>query len=397
MAGTSGPFIATDGLVFDYDMSNTQKSWIGAPTTNLVNPSWAAWTVDGSGQGSIGTRTITSIYECLISDTAANTRQNIYIAGIAASTTYTFSVQYKKVAGAPTLRFQLQAYNGGSYISTMIFATTAQLGILDIDGWQTAKYTVTTPAGTTQALWFMQDGDDYTTYTHAFILANPQCEQQSFATPFVAGTRSTTQSIKNLANLTSVTTSTSLTYASDNSFSFDGSTNYISAGTLSGSFSKFTVSVWFYSTSVSNYRNPIDCNFSYNGTTGNIGPRLEQNSAGNLNWAVSGNTTNNSLYDSFLVQSSGLLANTWYNVVITWTSGSANTYLNGVPVAINQATPNGFVNVFNNVVIGKGFHLDSASVRSFTGKIPAVQLYNRALSATEVQQNFNALRTRYGI
>jgi hypothetical protein len=32
-----------------------------------------------------------------------------------------------------------------------------------------------------------------------------------------------------------------------------------------------------------------------------------------------------------------------------------------------------------------------------TGNISSVQLYNRALSADEIQQNFNALRGRFGI
>jgi len=398
MSNNYGPTIATSGLTYYHDMSNTQKSFKGAPTTNLVDPSWANWSTDGSGQGSIGTRTINDTYECFIADSTSNTRQSIYISsGISASTTYTFSVQYKKITGTPTLRFQIQAYNGGSYLSTMSFATTAQLGITDKDGWQTAQITLTTPASTNRILWFMQDGDDYTTYTHSFRLKNVQCEQQSFSTPFVVGTRSTTQSLINLANSNSAVTTTSLTYASDNTFSFDGSTNYITVGALSGSFGSFTVSVWFYSTSVSNYRNPIDCNFNYNATTGNIGPRLEQNSSGNLTWNISGNTGNNSIYDSFNVQSSGLQANTWYNTVITWTNGSANTYLNGAPVTVNASTPNGFVNVFNNVIIGKGFHLDAASTRSFTGKIPVVKIYNRALSATEVLQNFNALRARFGI
>jgi hypothetical protein len=161
---------------------------------------------------------------------------------------------------------------------------------------------------------------------------------------------------------------------------------------------QFTVSLWFNSSSVSNYGNPIDCNFNYNGTTGNICPRLEQNSSGNLNWVVSGNIGNNSVADNFTVQNTGLLPNTWHNVVITWTSVSANTYLNGAPAnTINAATPNGFVNVFNNVVIGKGFHLDAASTRSFTGKFPMVKIYTRVLTAAEVQQNFNAQRGRYDI
>lgn len=190
MALSHSPSIVTNGLVFYYDMNNSQKSWRGPPTTNLVNPSWASWTVDGSGQGSIGTRTITDLFTCTIIDQAANTRQYISIdSGITASTTYTFSVQYKKLFGAPTLRFQIQAYNSSTYLSTMSFATTAQLGLVDIEGWQTAKITLTTPASTNRIVWFMQDGDDYTTYTHRFMLANVQCEQQAFATPFVFGTR----------------------------------------------------------------------------------------------------------------------------------------------------------------------------------------------------------------
>ena len=79
------------------------------------------------------------------------------------------------------------------------------------------------------------------------------------------------------------------------------------------------------------------------------------------------------------------------------TNGSANTYLNGVPVTINASTPNGFVNVFNNVIIGKGYHLDAASIRSFTGQISTVQIYNASLTATQILQNFNARKGLYGI
>ena len=33
----------------------------------------------------------------------------------------------------------------------------------------------------------------------------------------------------------------------------------------------------------------------------------------------------------------------------------------------------------------------------FNGNISQIQIYNRALSATEILQNFNALRGRYGV
>ncbi len=388
----------TTGLSLEYDMTNTTRSWMGAPTTNLVDPNWTSWSVDGSGQGNIGTRTITGPFACTITDANANTRQSIYMTtGISASTTYTFSVQYQKLYGTPTLRFQIQAYNGGTYLSTMSFATTAELGVTDTSGWQTAKITLTTPANCNRILWFMQDGDDYTAYTHGFNLANVQCEQQSFATPFCYPSRSTTQAVLD-ATRQSTITATSLTYASDNTFSFDGSTNYMGPGALSGSYSQFTVSVWFYPTSVNNYRNPIDCNFNYNANSGNIGPRLEMNSAGNLAWNMSGNTGNNNIYDSYNVITSGMTANTWYNVVITRDgSNLVSTYLNGSVVTSQASNPNGFVNVFNNVVFGKGFHLSGAAERSFVGRLPLAQIYNTALTSTQISQLFNAYRGRYGI
>jgi len=46
---------------------------------------------------------------------------------------------------------------------------------------------------------------------------------------------------------------------------------------------------------------------------------------------------------------------------------------------------------------GRMFQGASGNEGYFTGYIPNTQIYNRALSAAEVQQNFNALRGRYGI
>lgn len=183
MAQHRGPKTITQDLVFHYDTGN-EKSFAGEPTTNLVNAKWSAWGLDGSGQGSLGTRTILSDYHCRIVDVVSNTRQSIWVYNLSPNTTYTFSVKFKKISGTPTLRYQLQPYNGGSYI-TSYFPTTAQIGISDIEGWQTAKYTITTPANTDRVLWFMQDGDDYTTYTHTFELKDVQCEAKSHATPFV--------------------------------------------------------------------------------------------------------------------------------------------------------------------------------------------------------------------
>ena len=43
MALTHSPNIVTTGLVFSYDMGNTEKSWKGQPTTNLVGDSMSIY------------------------------------------------------------------------------------------------------------------------------------------------------------------------------------------------------------------------------------------------------------------------------------------------------------------------------------------------------------------
>jgi hypothetical protein len=369
-------------------MSNTQKSWKGAPTTNLVDPSWAAWSIDGSGQGSIGTRTITDTYECTIVDSTANTRQNIYItSGISASTVYTFSVQYKKLYGTPTLRFQIQAYNGGTYLSTMSFATTAQLGITDIGDWQTAQITLTTPASTNRILWFMQDGDDYTTYTHSFSLKNVQCEQRSFATPFVAGTRSTAQALLDLTNKNTITAS-SLTYASSNTFSFSGS-NYLTLPASVGAFGtgNFTINCWWKSS----------------GTQSNYVAIMEQGFTGSpSNGAWAFKITHNTSIINFTYYNGGIVDNlssfnindgAWHNYVAVRSGTNLTLYVDSV--SQYSLTLPGSYSFGEGSSVFVGYNPRDGTY--INGSLPILSVYNRALPAAEIQQNFNALRTRYGI
>jgi hypothetical protein len=57
-----------------------------------------------------------------------------------------------------------------------------------------------------------------------------------------------------------------------------------------------------------------------------------------------------------------------------------------------------FVSSYNNTntnfIVGKH---PTASTNYINGNIAQVSIYNRALSATEISQNYNALRGRYGL
>jgi hypothetical protein len=83
----------------------------------------------------------------------------------------------------------------------------------------------------------------------------------------------------------------------------------------------------------------------------------------------------------------------WYNVVyVNNTNETGSLYINGLPEVVNQSSSLSGTNYFSPDYIGRGYN-----GRYFSGKISSVSFYDRSLSTAEIQQNFNALRGRYGI
>jgi hypothetical protein len=178
----------------------------------------------------------------------------------------------------------------------------------------------------------------------------------------------------------------------NNYLEFDGVDDYVTVGSLGSQFTNFTVEIWFKSDSVTNYRNPIDCNWLIeNGSYSNLGPRLEQNSAGNLSWVVG---SGSDVYSFVTLVPSGLSSIPYHHAVITKTSSTNfNGYYNGNYTS--SLSFSGWAGSMLNVNIGRGF--SPSGERWFIGKIPSVKIYNRALTAAEIQQNFNAKKSRFGL
>jgi hypothetical protein len=88
-----------------------------------------------------------------------------------------------------------------------------------------------------------------------------------------------------------------------------------------------------------------------------------------------------------------LVLNVWNNTVLTYDKTSLKYYLNGVFINQNNAT-NTPSSTTSNTTVGR---LGDFNGQYWTGRIATTQIYNRALSAQEVSQNFNALRGRFGI
>jgi len=153
--------------------------------------------------------------------------------------------------------------------------------------------------------------------------------------------------------------------------------------------SSYTVEIWFKSDEVVNYRNICDMNYGVHQL--NTGPRLEQDSTGTLIWYTTASITGTNLNTINL--SSTLVAGTIYHAVITYDSKNKtySGYLNGNQSIANQTQLYGGDIPFDGIKLGVGYN----NTRFFDGAIYSFKIYNRALSAAEVAQNYDALRVRY--
>jgi hypothetical protein len=204
---------------------------------------------------------------------------------------------------------------------------------------------------------------------------------------------------------------------SNSTFTFNGSTQYASIGTASGFFNSsgnsfyadvgyaWTISVWFkFPISPTTVRNSTinggNCSYSMIGNAGGIG------GAETLSLFVSGGDATTSAgglapyYCVVGVRGSktqlsvgSVNTNTWNNVVVTWNGSAGRGYFNNVDKGALNIGANGMQIVGYTVAATAG----GASSHVFEGNISNVLVYNRALTATEVLQNYNAAKTRFGL
>ena len=370
-------------------------------TTNLLTATYSSlptnWVVDGSGQATIGTYSyIENNTAIRVVDVNSNTRfrpTDVYLSGFSASTTYTFSVKYRKVSGTPTLRFQIVWWNSSNALISYVFPTTPQINISDRDGWQLAWYTVTSPASTAKVLWYIQDGDDYTGYTHSYDLKEPQIQTGIYPTNWVATswTANTIASNGGLKDISGNNVNADLTNVAFDStgYIFNGSSNYIDLGSdvifkTSGGWS---VSSWFNLTQVN---------------SGNLYNFIGASAITYNSWYWTVYQSNLALWNmspgGWYYGSTTILANTWYNAVLvcSYDGTRYQMYLNGIAEGGTHATYTWNAN-YSGLKIGYIGRGDSSNGRYFYGKYPNFQVYNKELTAAEVLQNFNATRATYGI
>lgn len=172
------------------------------------------------------------------------------------------------------------------------------------------------------------------------------------------------------------------TYSNSNggSIVFDGSNDY---GTCTGGASNplnvtsYTKSVWFKLSSLATNNNLVSANPGH----------FMYFAGGNKLYCGHSDWGNYAAYPSTTTFSIGI----WYNVCLTFnTTDGMVLYVNGLRDSTYTA--------LKTQAAGSGIEIASFAAGNFlTGSIAQIQVYNRSITETEVQQNFNALRGRFGI
>jgi hypothetical protein len=102
---------------------------------------------------------------------------------------------------------------------------------------------------------------------------------------------------------------------------------------------------------------------------------------------------------SSLQINTAISAGIWYHYAVVFDrNGLMSLYLNGIlksSVNISSFSANDY-SINTNPTIGIKSYSGSG-ISPFSGNIAQVSIYNRALTPQEIQQNFNATRSRYGI
>jgi len=177
---------------------------------------------------------------------------------------------------------------------------------------------------------------------------------------------------------------------------FDGTNDYVDLGAntivLNNNIPK-TFSLWVKYTNAAVTKSLI----ADMGGSGNRGWWFAINASGQMFFGGSNNGTNaNLLYRT--TTNANLVVNTWYNLVVTYdpSTPTALFYRNSTLLTNDGNT---IYSVYNSPTtpVQIGAYLGVTPTAPFVGNMSQILVYNKVLSQTEITQNYNALKGRYGL
>jgi hypothetical protein len=189
--------------------------------------------------------------------------------------------------------------------------------------------------------------------------------------------------LSGFGNTGTLTNGPSYSGLNDGNLSFDGVDDFIDVPSISSISGDFTVGIWFYTTATSDiyYRRIVDFDYI-------TGFWLGRN--GNTNFWGGGIIEPNAPYGIYLPFTNGQ----WHYLVSIRNGSTHTLYGDGITSTVSNTVSTGNLSSATKLKIASQ---PTGSNQFFNGRIAQVQIYNRALSAQEVLQNYNATKSRFGL
>ena len=229
--------------------------------------------------------------------------------------------------------------------------------------------------------------------TNGLVLALNAADRNSY----VSGS-TTWNDISGNNNSGSLVNGPTFNSGSGGSIVFDGTNDYVSSPYLPSGTNPFTYNVWIYLSQ--------NINGIFGGT--NKGAYLflgsaigvmeitlltDTNTAGPPDKLGLSRYAGGTTGTCFITVTGLIQIQKWYNISITHTGTSQVVYLNGVQIGTGNVSTN-FVSGTSRI---GGNIMDSSYSGYLAGSIASTYLYNRALSAQEILQNYNAQKSRFNL
>ncbi len=342
---------------------------------------------------SVSVRIPTPLRKVTNGEDKANRRIYFRRTDLLANTTYTMScwMYFSRAFNSAWSKFQYDSENTGllsEYFDS--FSTYASANGYGLNEWFFWEGTLTTESTTEKCYW----GPVISRTADVLVgMQRMQVEVKEHKTPFITRTRSVSGSLIDLTRTTDIDV-TNVSFDSNAQITFDGTDDYIDKTRK-----QYTIEE---SWSVEVIFKPTDnTDTSWNGLFGGhltYGGYWMFHSAGNLTYYEG----HSGILGTMITYRSWTKANTfttddYHHLTITYTptnatSGSYDLYYNGGEKTDSFSWAFTWSNSLDSNYIGKG---DSS--RYGTNDIHIYKEYNRALSAAEVKQNYNAIKDRFNI
>ena len=394
MAVKGGPNIVTQGLLLDLDSGNKKSIPLDPTVNQYVNSDFS----NNTGSWQFGSWTSAN-YSYNVETALGPFGTNIPVLKIVKTNITGGAADFHQGNNNKyysSSKFTLSAYvsGSGSFIGR---AQWGEVNTFTLSGsWQRVFYTVTAPNNTQYPYWVASSLPLNTPLY--FTLA--QSENLSYVSEYTSGSRISWASLTNLSQTASLLSSSAVSYIpefaslGDGILTFDGTGSYANTGlNLSwNTGSSVSIEMWLRNGKTSD-GSPFIGTANYMWQIRQGTNQSPSNALTYVYWDITGNHNNGPI----IIVNNFFDNTTWKHLTLTWDSSSVTTsiYKNGVLQTAQTSVSASINRIISDTIKIGGNIYGWGGQTHWSGSIANVKAYNRAISAQEVLQNYNAQKTRF--